>query len=425
MATIVIATWGSYGDVFPYMGLGQALRQRGHTPILAMPEFYRSAVESAGLGFHPLRPDLDLHDQAMAERVMDPARGTQFLFNELLIPALEASRADLVEAAAGADLLVTHPAVPAGPMVAEEKRLPWASTVLAPISFFSMHDPVVPAPAPWLYALTSRSPLLARLFVRLTERVTRRWAAPVQRFRRSLGLPEGGNPVMGGQHSPYLVLALFSRLLAEAQPDWPPNVRVTGPILYNPGDQEMRLPDEMEAFLGAGEPPVVFTLGSSAVRVAGSFYHESAAAMRQLGRRAVLLVGRDAVDPPVSDDTVRVVEFAPHSALFPRAAAIVHQGGAGTLHQALASGRPTIVVPHAHDQPDNARRVRSLGVSRTVYPDQYAAERIGRDLRDLLRDEEVAERAAEVGRVVRAEGGAAAACDAIEGLLERTAPVRR
>ena len=114
---------------------------------------------------------------------------------------------------------------------------------------------------------------------------------------------------------------------------------------------------------------------------------------------------------------VLAVDYAPHAALFPRAAAIVHQGGAGTLHQALASGRPTLVVPHAHDQPDNAHRVERLGISRTVYPRRYTVAAVERALGELLADERVAARARDVAAVVAAERGASRAADALEGLL--------
>ena len=179
---------------------------------------------------------------------------------------------------------------------------------------------------------------------------------------------------------------------------------------------------EVEAFLAAGPPPIVFTLGTSAVEAAGSFYDVSAEAVRRLGRRAVMLVGRHARNrPAVIDDRILVVDYAPHAALFPRAAAVVHQGGVGTLHQALASGRPMLVVPHAHDQPDNAHRVTRLGVARTLYPTKYGVDAVARSLELLLGDVSVARRAEEVGALVRAEKGVVTACDAMEGLLRTRA----
>lgn len=419
MSRIVINSLGSYGDVNPYVGLALELRRRGHRPLLAMPAVYRAAIEGEGLEFHAVRPDLDPANTALIERIMDPARGTEAIFGEIVVPSLQATFDDLRPATEGADLVITHPAALVGPIVAQALGRPWASTVLAPMSFFSVTDPVVPPPAPWVHGLLARSRALSRLFVWLSNQVTRQWARPVQRFRASLGLEPGENPILAGQHSPHLVLALFSRVLAEPQPDWPPNTCLAGPILYN-GAGSPEVSAEIEAFLAAGPAPIVFTLGSSAVEAAGSFYDISAEAARRLGRRAVLLVGRHAHNRPRAvDDRILAVDYAPHAALFPRAAAIVHQGGAGTTHQALASGHPMLVVPHAHDQPDNASRVTRLGVARTVYPKRYTADAVTRELGALLADERYALRATEVAATVRAETGPATACDAIERIMGR------
>ncbi|MGE0463547.1 MAG: glycosyltransferase [Vicinamibacterales bacterium] len=419
MARILINTFGSYGDVNPYIGLALELQRRGHEPVLALPAVYREAVEREGLAFRAIRPDLDPDDTALIQRIMDPARGTEAIFGEIVIPNLQATFEDLRPACADADMVITHPAALVGPIVAQVLRRPWASSVLAPMSFFSVSDPVVPPPAPWVHGWLTRSRALSRLFVWLSNQVTRRWARPVQRFRESLGLDAGENPILAGQHSPHLVLALFSRVLAAPQPDWPPNTCLAGPILYN-GAGSADVSAEIEAFLAAGDAPVVFTLGSSAVEAAGSFYDISAAAVQRLGRRAVMLVGRHAHNRPRAvDGRILAVDYAPHAALFPRAAAIVHQGGIGTTHQALASGRPMLVVPHAHDQPDNASRVTRLGVARTLYPKRYTPDAVARELGDLLADERRALRAKEVAATVRAETGPATACDAIERIMGR------
>ncbi len=417
MSRIAITTFGSFGDVNPYIGLGLELQRRGHHPVLAMPGIFREAVEREGLAFRAVRPDINPDDAALTARMMDPARGSETLFTELLVPQLHASYDDLAAAAVSADLIVTHPASMVGPILAQKRNLPWASSVLAPLSFFSVSDPMVPPPAPWLHPLLARWHAASRAFSWLSDRLTRRWVAPVQRFRVSLGLPEGANPVLAGQHSPQLVLALFSRLLADPQPDWPAQTVVAGPILFN-GAATAEASAELERFLADGEPPIVFTLGTSAVEAAGSFYEVSAEAARRVSRRAVLLVGRHARNRPrATGADVLAVDYAPHAVLFPRAAAIVHQGGAGTLHQALAAGRPTLVVPHAHDQPDNAHRVARLGTSRTVYPRRYTVAAVERALGDLLADGPCAARAREMGAVVRAERGASRAADAREAML--------
>jgi UDP:flavonoid glycosyltransferase YjiC (YdhE family) len=423
MARIVLTSWGSHGDVDPYLALARGLAARGHAPVLAAPAFFREVAAAAGVAFHPLRPDVDPADAALVRRIMEPVRGSEVVLRELVMPAAEAAYEDLLPLARGADLLVSHPVTVATPVAAEALGIPWASTVLAPTSFFSATDAPVMPPAPWIKEAERWVPAVGGLVVRAARLATRGWDAPVQALRRRVGLAPGASPIFEGQHSPHLVLALFSRVLAEPQPDWPRRVVVTGQCLYD-APHGAALTPALEAFLAAGEPPLVFTLGSAAVSVAGDFYVESVAAARALGRRAVLLVGRDGLGAWAGErgDDVHVAAAAPHSLLFPRAAAVAQHCGAGTLGQGLRAGRPILGVPFAHDQPDNAYRARRLGLARVLPVGRYRAARAAAELRALLDDPSYAEAAARVGARVRAEDGVAAACDALERLL--AAPAR-
>jgi len=346
---------------------------------------------------------------------MDPVTGTEVIVRELLMPKLHESYEQLRAAVAGADLLVTHPIAYAAPVLAERLGLPWASTVLAPTSFLSAYDLPLMSHAPSLRHARKLGLWATRAVIALVRRATDVWSEPVQRLRAEVGLARGRNAMLEGQFSPRLTLALYSRLLGSPQPDWPPHARTTGFVFYNGRDT---LEPKLEAFLAAGPAPVVFTLGTSAVGAAGRFYHESAAAAAQLGVRAVLLTGglpQNVPDRALSPDML-LVDRATHQLLFPRASAVVNQGGAGTLGQALRSGHPMIVVPHSHDQPDNAARAAKLGVARVVSPKHYRAARVARELEALTRGD-YRKLATEVAAAVRAEGGAADAAAALEQLL--------
>jgi len=412
---ILITTFGTRGDLDPYLALGHGLATRGHEPTIATHEHYRAAVEAEGLSFRPVRPDAHPEDRELFRRAMDPRRGPSVVIREIVLPHLRESYEDTAKAARDSDLVVTHPLTFAGPIVAEERKLPWVSTVLAPLSFFSRTDlPVVaPLPRAWrLYGI----PGVPGLMIRLFRAITRSWTEPVRGLRAERGLPPGGDPLYEGQHSPLLTLGLFSGVLAEPQPDWPPSARRTGFLFHDAaagGDPDAA---RLAAFLDAGPRPIVFTLGSSAVAVAGSFYEQSLDAARRLGMRAVLLIGDDPVNRPAAalgDDAI-VVQQAPHRALFPRAAAIVHHGGIGTLGQALRAGHPMLIVPWSHDQPDNAHRAARLGVARVLYPRRYRADRAAAALGALLDDPACVARAARIGETVRSEDGVMAACEAIE-----------
>lgn len=392
-----------------------ALRDRGHTVTLATCPFYEELVTRERLAFAPLRPDVRPDDRELLRQLMDPRRGTEAIVKDLLMPALRDSYADVVAATAGADVVVGHPVVFATPLVMARSGQPWLSSVLAPTSFFSLHDfPTLPN-APWLASVTRLGTWPGRVLMGMVHGLTRGWMAPVAALRAELGLPPAAHPLFEGQFSPHGTLALFSPVFGPPQPDWPVRTTATGFPFYN---RAIPMPPDVQAFLDAGDPPVVFTLGSAAVSAAGSFYDESARAVAQLGCRAVLLVGRHPENIPAHLPAgTLVVDSAPHDQLFPRAAVVVHQGGAGTTGQALRGGRPQLVVPHAHDQSDNAARVSSLGVGRVLYPQRYRASRVTHELRTLLGDAAMAARAEAVGREVRGERGAEAAADAILALI--------
>lgn len=416
---IVLTTFGSFGDLHPYIAIAKALQQRGHQPLLATSECYRVKVEALGIPFHAIRPDapnLDA-DPTLAERAMDARRGTEVVIGEMVLPYLRQSYDDLSAACRGADLLLGHPLTLTASMIAEKTGLPWVSSMLAPISLFSVYDPPVPPAAPWMEKLRWLGPLFHRPLFHLVRRVLSPLTRPCDELRRELGLPPLRNPLLEGQHSPLLTLALFSSVLGQPQPDWPPQTCVTGFPFFDQ-DAAYSQADELRRFLDAGSPPIVFTLGTSAVMTAGTFYDESLKAARLLGRRAVLLVGTKPGNPPpglLADDAL-ACSYAPHSELFPRAAVNVHQGGVGTTAQALRSGRPMLVVPFAHDQQDNAARVRRIGVARVLARSAYRAERVAAELRQLLGNRRYAERAARVGAQVHSEDGAATAVAALEAL---------
>jgi UDP:flavonoid glycosyltransferase YjiC (YdhE family) len=410
---ILMTTTGSLGDLHPFIAIGLELRSRGHDVTLATSNFYRSKVEQTGLRFASMGPHLKLEISKVMDRVMDLKKGPEYLIRRILYPSVPAAYAEVMEAARGADLIVTHPITFAAQIAAEKTGLPWVSTVTAPLSFFSRFDPSVIATYPYLIKLRALGPSVYGAVLKLGRLQTQFWRAPLTRFRASVGLPPGRDPLFQGQHSPQRVLAMFSPLMAAPQPDWPPNSLATGFPFYDQAEHGQEIDPELERFLDAGPPPVVFTLGSSAVQQPGRFYHESLSAIRSLGCRAVLLMGGNILSEPLPSGTV-TFPYAPFSKIFPRAAVIVHQGGIGTCAQALVSGRPMLVVPFAFDQPDNAARLQRMGVARAINRASYTGRRAHIELEHLLNDVSYATRAAAVASKLAEENGVRAASDAIE-----------
>lgn len=417
---IVLSNIGTYGDTNPLIAIALELRRRGHVPVMALPEVYRSRIAPLGLEFHALRPDIDPENTKLVEMIYDVKRGTETGLREFLFPVLRQTYDDLLDAATKperADLLLLGELNYAGPLVAEVTGIPWASYVLAPFSFFSAFDPPVLPPYPQL-ARADRLKGMGRALKRLARVVTRKWPEPIYELRQELGLAKGRNPLFDAKHSPELVLALFSHVLGEPQKDWPENVLTAGFCYYDAESGNAELPRALEEFLQAGEPPVVFTLGSAAVLAAGDFYEQSARVAMKLGVRAVLLVGSDPRNRPQGalPDSICVAEYAPYSKLFPRASLVVHQGGVGTTAQCLRAGRPMLIMPYSHDQPDNARRMRRLGVARVIQRKGYKPGRVTRKIRAMLEKPKFDERARRVAAELAHENGVSTACDALEKL---------
>jgi UDP:flavonoid glycosyltransferase YjiC (YdhE family) len=419
---IVLSNIGTFGDINPLIAIALELKRRGHAPVMALPAVYEPKIRPLGLEFHAVRPDIDPANIVLVEMVYDIKNGTEHGLRDFLFPALRQTYADLLDAATKperADLLLLGELNYAGPLVAEVTGIPWASYVLAPLSFFSAFDPPVLPPYPRLARADKAVPGFGRVIRRVARFVSRKWPEPIYELRRELGLPRGANPLFDAKHSPYMVLALFSRVLGVEQKDWPEHTRITGFCYYDADAGNQALPENMEKFLIDGPPPVVFTLGSAAVLAAGEFYEVSAKAAMRLGIRAVLLIGTDPRNRLKTElpESICVAEYAPYSALLSRSAMVVHQGGVGTTAQCLRAGKPMLIMPFSHDQPDNGRRMIRLKV---MQRGNYKPWRVTRKLKAMLADPLLVLRAKGVAQQLSHEDGVRTACNALEELYRRT-----
>ncbi len=416
MSRIVVTTLGSLGDLHPKIAIALELRQRGHDVVFATHHTYRSQIVDLGLEFREIRPDLPpIDDLQTLARMMDLRTGTKSVV-DWAMASLPDTYADLMAIAKDADIVIAGELVYAARLVAEKLGIEWVLGVLQPTSFFSIYDLPVRAEYPLLDKLRGLGSGVNRSVIFFGKLISNSWARPLYRFRAELGLPPlVGNPFIDDKYSPHLVLALFSAIVVPPQPDWAAKTIVTGFTFYDRASETAPIP-ALQQFLDAGAPPIVFTLGSAAVGTPGSFYTESVAAAQKLNQRAVLLIGQNPV-PADLDAQMLAIDYAPYSQLFDRARAIVHQGGIGTTAQALRAGRPTLIMPYSHDQPDNAARVERLGTSRTISRDRYTADRVARELRELLENPRYAAAATVIGQQIRAENGVVVACEAIERLL--------
>ncbi|OGN49416.1 MAG: hypothetical protein A2352_05390 [Caulobacterales bacterium RIFOXYB1_FULL_67_16] len=422
---IVLATGGSLGDLHPFIALGRALKSRGHEVGIATAVDYSDKIETAGLTFHQVGPSVaDLTRETgmdLAALTAAIARSDRFLFGDILLPRAEEAARQLIAVTEGAAAVVGSTLAIGAQFAAEHWRIPYVAVSLQPTMVFSRYDPPFLPAAPWLKPATGGPQLWLNDLTRALGRMsTARWTRPMNAVRAALDLPPTrDNIIFDAGRSADLYLGLYSPLLSPRQGDAAPNFDVIGYAAY---DSETGGPSalapELEAFLQAGPAPLVFTLGSAAVNIPGDFYVESLKAARRLGRRAVLLVGSGGDrDLAAGDPNILVADYAPFSLLFPRAAAVVHQGGIGTVHQALRSGRPQLVVPHLGDQYDNAARVVRLGCGRSLARRRYRSDMVAVALAALLKDPRFSICAETVASKMEIQDGAVAAADSISRLL--------
>lgn len=412
MSRILLATFGSLGDLHPYVAVGRALRARGHEAVIATSADYRGMVEAAGLEFAPVRPSIESFGdrRAVTKRLLHPLRGTERLLRDYVFPSLRDALADMTLAARGVDLFVSHPLTYTVPIVAQGR--PWISTVLAPLSLISREAPPRIPGFNLLQVSQRLGPRVYDLAWSGMRAVLRRWERPLRELRQEHGLPDAGQVLnMEGQYSPYGTLALFDAPLAMPRSDWPVPLQICGTPLFDGQPPDAATLETLQRFLGEGEAPLVFALGSSAVWIAERYWQHAIDAAQALGRRAILLTGEgNTVNTPSG---ICAMSYLPYSRVFPHAAAVVHQAGIGTLSQAMRAGRPQLITPVAFDQPDNAERAARLGVARVLPFRKVTARSMAQQLAAVLADTRQAGSADALGATLRQVDGAAVAAEAL------------
>jgi UDP:flavonoid glycosyltransferase YjiC (YdhE family) len=411
---IVFATFGSLGDLHPYLAIARALAAQGHVPVVATTDIHGETVEAAGVAFAAVRPDGATLGEpaAIVRRLFNPFTGPRHLIRDLVMAHLRDALADVAPVLEHADLAVIHPLAFAARIAAEERGLPWMSTVLSPMSIPSAIAPPRFPGAPWLrWIRRAGGPAANARAFGLVRMVAASWERPLRELRAERGVPaQRGSALFEGQFSPYGTLALFPQILAEPQADWPAGVHVCGAPMHDGAPPDPADLAALDAFLDAGEAPLVFALGSSVVLAPGDFFERAIAVAQRLRRRTILVAGpggaalrgRVARDgDPWTRSALLALPQVPYARVFPRSAVVVHTAGIGTLTQALAAGRPQLIVPVAFDQPDNAERAVRLGVARSLPFRRASVDAMTAALRLLLDDPAIAARAQRIGLQLR------------------------
>ncbi len=411
----LLTSWGSHGDLHPFLALGRGLKARGHEVTLVGHPDWSVETEAAGLRFvstgEPSREDFIRDHPDVMSMKWGGLVSLHTLIHRAIAPGFDHTLGALRAEAAAHDVIVAHHFAFPAPVAAELTGLPWATVSLAPGIVPSAHS--LPGAH---FGRTGRGFLgraRNRLIWSVGQMITRTMVDPViNQLRANHGLSPVRDAIFEA-HSPLLNLQLYSEHFAPRPPDWSAEKRLAGFCYYDPPGAA--LAPELEQFLRAGEPPILFTLGSTAVQKPGAFYSSAAAALQTLGLRGILLIGPETNRPARLPESVLALPYAPYGLLMPRVRAVAHQCGIGTLSHTLRAGVPSVACPFAFDQPNNARRLEALGVAEVVLPHQHTAQHLKEALRRVLAGDASA-RAQHLGNLIRAEDGVARAC----ALLEET-----
>jgi rhamnosyltransferase subunit B len=392
----LLTALGSYGDVYPMIGLGMALRERGHDVTLVANPHFASDVAAAGLEMVELAT-ADEYDRLTLTRGLWGARsGLAVVFREAAIGLLQ--RLDELvrtHSRPGETLLVAHGLDLASRVAAEKLGMPGVSVVYAPMALWSNATPprmpagFAPPGAPlWLHKL--QFALGDRTFVGSIV------MKPLNEFRASHGLPPVRGSFLDWYYKVAPALCLFPDWFASPDgvlpSDWPTGTVTTGFPLGDgaAGRDDEPLSDALKAFLDAGDPPIVFTPGSG-MRFGHKFFAAAVDACQRLGRRGVLLTKYHDQIPPRLPPSIIAPGFTPLTQLLERSAAFIHHGGVGSSARGLAAGVPQLVQPKAFDQFDNAWRLRRLGVAEELIASRFTGRRVAERLDKLLTSPSVAQ----------------------------------
>lgn len=421
---IFIATYGSRGDVQPYVALGKGLQDAGHGVTLATSERFRDFVEEHGLHYGYMNDALlaildtdqgrDLVENStnlfqVIRRTFGMMKQVKPMQQALLQESWEATRQSKP------DLIIFHPKAYGGPHFAEKLGIPVIMALLIPMMVPTAEHPNMGFPDLRLGAWYNR--MTYHFVNKLTGVSANKY---VKAWRAANGLPRQKRfdilHTTDGRAIP--VLHGFSKHIVAQPSDWPKTAATTGYWFLNQANDYSPPPD-LEAFIEAGPPPVYIGFGSMAGRNPERMANVIIEALQKAGERGILATGWGGLNTAALPGTIMQIYEAPHAWLFPRMAAVVHHGGAGTIAASVRAGIPSVVVPFFGDQPFWGQRIHSLGAGYSPIPQKkLTAERLATAIKVVISNPIIRQRAEDLGAKVRHEDGIGNATAIIERIMK-------
>ncbi len=414
---VLLLPAGSHGDVHPFIGVGIRLQERGHDVTLATSGAFAELAGRSGLKFQEVGTAAEFRELSENPDLWHPQKAAVLIARKAILPVMRLQYDVIKELATPGETVLVGSALGFGGRLAHEALgLPLVTFHLQPSMFWSVYQTPCLARqmlvGDWVPHWLKNAQFRLGFWLMFDRNLRHECNA----YRADLGLP----PVKSSwelMHSPQKICAMFPEWFAPRQPDWPPHTVYTGfPRWDEKGVTEVG--SEIARFLSAGDPPIVFTPGSAHTH-AISFWQAAVEACERLGRRGMLLTRHGEQIPANLPDGVRHFSYVPFSEVLPRCAALVYHGGIGTLSQALAAGIPHLIMPMAHDQPDNAARIRRLGVGDYLWPHQFRGPRVAQLLEQLLSSQQVTAACLNCKTRLSGDDAIGRACEVIEETANR------
>ncbi len=411
---ITILTYGSRGDVQPFLPLSLGLMARGHKVKLAAPQRFKNLVEGHGINFVPLAGDPEDLSRRLNNVGFNPFKQMREMMDHAVAIGAEVA-GQVEEACRDADLIVHTFAHAVGAhTIAREKNIPDVHIQTFPMFTPTGDYPNVAMPDLKLRALNYFSHYASNRISKWTaafgyEQVRRRAGLP----KRKLYFPFDKDPLL----PPTLILCAWSPSILPRSREWKANVHVTGYFFFDFEDSSYQPSNELQTFLAAGKKPICISFGSMVNRDAKRIDEVIRESLKQTQHRGIILSGWGGVDQSSSKDLL-YLESVPHDWLLPRCQMVIHHGGAGSTAAGLSAGIPNIVVPFTADQPFWGRRVHAIGAGpNPILVKNLTVER----LTSVMVEAEspaAGERAQAARRKIRSEDGVSRAVELIESHVQ-------
>ncbi|MFG0250550.1 MAG: glycosyltransferase [Phycisphaeraceae bacterium JB051] len=421
---IFITTLGSRGDVQPYIALGQRAMDAGHRVTLCTCEKFKPMIVEQGLEYGYMNNQfMELMQTDMAHDLMENNNNIFETIKSFIRmykqvePMQWAAIDDITNAAMTAkpDLILYHPKAFIGAHIAEKLNIPQAIGFLMPMMIPTSDHPEIGFPnlplGGWYNRWTSR--ITRMIMTRSSRKYVKAW-------RRQHGLaplPRGCDFLHDVNGKPIDYLLGYSQRVCPRPADWPEHVHVTG-YWSLASKEDWQAPDDLRAFLNAGDPPVYVGFGSMSGRDPKRLTNTIVQAVKQANVRAIMATGWGGLDAAELPDNIFKIDQAPHDWLFPRCSAVIHHGGAGTTAAGLRAGKPTVICCFSFDQPFWGKRVHALGVgSKPLRQKKLTVEQLANAILEVTNNPSIKQNAQHLGQQLRDEDGLANALEVIERLI--------